>query len=65
MRRTDFSRMTVVEQIITIREDICNYACKYREYVAANNKDPLVQRIKLQEYCKDCPLIKLHFNGVV
>lgn len=49
MRRKNFADMTVVEQLVRIREDVCEYACKYRE--AGETK-----------YCHECPLGKIHYS---
>lgn len=51
MRRNNFSEMTVVEQIAVIREEICEYACKY--YEAPDKKS----------YCEGCPMQSLDYKG--
>ena len=61
MRRYNPERMTIVEQLIVLREDVCRYSCKYWDETSKCN-DPYIQKVKLQEYCKDCPLTKLHFT---
>ena len=61
MRKHNKERMTIVEQLIVIKEDTCKYACKYREYIMANNNDPVVQQAKLQDYCKACPMNSIHY----
>ena len=62
MRKNNLSEMTVVEQIIAIRESVCQYACKYKEDVNRKYKDPVTQKVMVQQYCKDCPLPRLHFE---
>ena len=62
MRRNNFNDMTVVEQIITIKEDTCLYACKHMEQMRERYHDPQVQLIMLQEYCQRCPLGRLHIE---
>lgn len=63
MRRNNFERMTIVEQLNVIREDICAYACKYREIAEDDYKDPLMQKVYLQRFCKDCPITKVAYRG--
>lgn len=62
MRRRNADRMTVVEQIVSLRDDVCEYACKHIDKVNAEHSDPLFQRIFLQEYCQKCPMNKLHYK---
>lgn len=50
MRMNNFADMTVVEQLVRIREDVCEYACKYRE-------------AGIKSKCQKCPLGKIHYNG--
>lgn len=50
MRENNFADMTVVEQLVRIREDVCEYACKYRE-------------LGITSKCRECPLGKIHYNG--
>lgn len=72
MRKNDTSRMTIVEQIVSVREEICDYACKYREevYDTCRNESMLSQnecdyesiaKVYLKRYCDDCPMAKLHY----
>ena len=64
MRRNNANRMTVVEQLIEIREEVCEYSCKYRD-IAKNqySGDVTMQKLFIQGYCHHCPLTKVHFNG--
>ena len=63
MRKNNPSRMTVVEQLVKIREDVCVYACKYREDAQERHGgDMTMVRLEVQRYCHDCPLAKVHFD---
>ena len=62
MRKNNFADMTVVEQLIAIRDDVCEYACKYRESVKRSEGDEVLWKISVQRYCHDCPLTKLHYQ---
>ena len=55
--------MTVVEQLIAIREDVCRYACKYKEDIEFEYPDPLVQKVMIQQFCQGCPMTKIHYEG--
>lgn len=57
MRRNNVLDMTIVEQLVVIRENVCEYACKYREKA---KKDEILWRVELKRYCRDCPLTKIH-----
>lgn len=61
MRKVNPNRMTVVEQLVSIREATCDYACKHKERVEQEQKDPLIQKVVIQGYCHDCPLAKVHY----
>ena len=63
MRKNNFADMTVVEQLVRIREDVCEYACKYREEAKkAYSGDDTMQRLAIQRYCHECPLGKIHYS---
>ena len=53
--------MTIVEQIVAVREEVCEYACKYREDICRKYKERATQKIMLQQYCHNCPLTQLHY----
>ena len=56
--------MTVTEQIAKIKNDVCDYACKYREfYKDKYPEDKISFLATLQEYCHECPLNKLHYGA--
>lgn len=60
MRANNPSDMTIVEQIVQVRKEICNYACKFQQY-CNDNYDELEAKIQLQKYCKGCPITNLHY----
>ena len=64
MRKNNISNMTVVEQIIAIKEDTCLYACKHIEQTKKDYHDPQVQLVMLQGYCQGCPLGRLHIETI-
>ncbi len=51
--------MTIEEQIIAIREEMCDYACRYKKRLEDEHKDPIVAKAYLQEYCQGCPMNRL------
>lgn len=57
MRQNNEARMTVVEHIVKIQGEICEYVCKYKE----RYKTEYPYAKGLRECCKDCPVKKLHF----
>lgn len=63
MRRNNPERMSIVEQLIVLKEDICHSYCKYAESTQKDYHDPLMQRYKLQEFCNNCPLNKIHYSS--
>lgn len=64
LRRNSAERMTVVEQLMKIREEVCIYACKYREKAKQQYpNDDIMQKLFIQGYCHVCPLAKVHYNG--
>ena len=62
MRKRNFADMSVVEQIVEIREEVCAYACKYREEASNLYSDEMMKKLYIQRYCHECPLTKLHFK---
>ena len=54
--------MTIVEQLIAIKDDVCKYACKFKEDIELEYPDPIVQKAYLQGYCHNCPLNSIHFD---
>lgn len=64
MRKNNPERMTITEQLIAIKEDACEYACMFKEYLEDEIKDPELRKEKLRGYCERCPLTKLYFEGV-
>lgn len=63
MRRNNTQDMTIVEQLVTVKEDVCRYACKFKEVVELAYPDPITQKAMLQGYCHECPLNKIHYMG--
>lgn len=63
MRRNNVGEMTVVEQLVAIKEDACRYACKYKEDLELEYTDPITQKAYLQGYCHECPLERVHYKG--
>lgn len=63
MRKNNIERMTVVEQLVNIREQVCIYSCKYFEEMCRKYHDESVKKVMLQHYCHNCPLTKLHYDG--
>ena len=55
--------MTVVEQLIEIREEVCEYACKYKEDIERKYRDEIIRKTMMQQYCHGCPLTQLHYHG--
>ena len=63
MRRRNFADMTVVEQLMEIKEQVCAYSCKYREEASNLYSDETMRKLYLQRYCHECPLSKVHYKG--
>lgn len=61
MRKNNMAEMTITEQIAKIKNDVCDYACKYLEKTNENS-DKQVATAVLQGYCHDCPLGRLHYD---
>lgn len=63
MRRNNMAEMTITEQIVKIKEDVCEYACKYRElYRDKFPSDDVSFLANLQGYCHGCPLNRLYYG---
>lgn len=62
MRKNNFGEMTVVEEIISLREEICATICKHMETCVREYKDEAIARIMLQKHCRNCPVVKLHYG---
>ncbi len=54
--------MTIVEQLISIREETCKYACMFKEYAEDEFKDDRTRERYLQSHCERCPLGKIHYQ---
>lgn len=64
MRKNNVERMTIVEQLIAIKEETCDFACMFKEYVEDQFEDEHKRQEILSGYCLRCPLGKLHYQGV-
>ena len=62
MRKNNKLEMSIVEQIVQIREEICVYSCKYMEQAKKEHKDDTLRKVYIQGYCHDCPLNNLHYK---
>ena len=51
MRKQNISNMTVVEQLVNIREQTCIYACKYKADIDRKYHDEIVRKTMIQQYC--------------
>ena len=60
MRRNNFNEMTIVEQLIAIKEETCKFACMFREYVKDEYENEQKRKEVLDGYCERCPLGRLH-----
>ena len=63
MRRNNVLDMTIVEQLVAIREDVCEYACKYKEDIDRKYKEDTTRKVMIQQYCHEYPLCHLHYVG--
>lgn len=63
MRKNNPDEMTIVEQIIVIKEEVCNFCCMFKEYVNDEFEDEQKKEEMLKGYCERCPLTRLHFTG--
>ena len=61
MRKNNILDMTIVEQLVAVREDVCGYACKYKEDIDRKYKEIPTRKIMIQQYCHYCPLTQLHY----
>lgn len=64
MRKNDTAKMTIVEQLMLVKEETCNFACMFREYAESEYSDIQKREEYLREYCLRCPLNRLHFGDV-
>lgn len=64
MRQNNTEEMTIVEQIIAVKEETCKFACMFREYVNDEYEDEQKRKEILKGYCARCPLGRLHFSDV-
>ena len=64
MRQNNSYEMTVVEQIVQIRKEVCEYSCKYWEEVSRMYKQDATKKIMVQQHCRYCPLTRLNFERV-
>lgn len=62
LRKRNFADMSVVEQIVEIREEVCAFVCKYRDEASNLYPDDLMRKLYIQRYCHECPLTKLHYQ---
>ena len=53
--------MTIVERLVVIREDVCEYACKYKEDIDRKYKETSTRKIMIQQYCHGCPITQLYY----
>ena len=60
MRKNSYERMTIVEQLISVKEKTCEYACKY--YDEGSYHESVNRKVYLQKYCHECPLGKVHYE---
>ena len=63
MRKNNVERMTIVEQLVLIKEETCEYACMFKEYAESEFEDKLKGIEYLEEHCLRCPLGRLHYTG--
>lgn len=64
MRKNDKSKMTIVEQLMLLKEETCNYACMFKEYAESEYEDTENGKEYLKEHCLRCPLNRLHYSDV-
>lgn len=59
-RRNNKERMTVIEQLEGLRDNICEDYCKYQEKAFSEHKDPdEALDALIKEHCNDCPFMGL------
>lgn len=56
--------MTIVEQLIEIKKETCNFACLFKEYVNDEFEDEQKRQEILKGYCERCPLNKINFDAL-
>lgn len=54
--------MTIIEQLVQIKNETCDFACMFKEYLEDSIKDPKERNEKLRGYCNRCPLNRLSFK---
>ena len=59
MRKNDITKMTIVEQLILIKEETCDFACMFKEYAQSEYEDIEKRQEYLNGYCQRCPLYRL------
>ena len=63
MRRNNEAEMTIVEQLLKIKEETCEYACGWMENLKMEcGEDDVLYKVHLQQYCQRCPLNKIHIE---
>ena len=62
MRQNNILDMTIVEQLVAVREEVCGYACKYKEDIDRKYKEDTTRKVMVQQYCRNCPLTQLHYK---
>lgn len=62
MRQNNTNNMTITEQLVKIKNETCVYSCKYLQEVYLEEEDVQLRIVKMQGYCHDCPLSRLHFE---
>ena len=50
MRQNNIMDMTIVEQLVAVREEVCGYACKYKEDIDRKYKETPTRKIMIQQY---------------
>ncbi len=59
-RRNNKERMTIIEQLEAMRDNLCEDYCKYQEQAFSTHKDPdEALDALMKEHCNDCPFIGL------
>lgn len=59
-RRNNKERMTVIEQLEGLRDNICENYCKYQEKAYSEHKDSgEAMDVLINQYCNDCPFMGL------
>jgi predicted metal-dependent peptidase len=59
-RRNNKERMTIIEQLESMRDNICENYCKYQEKAYSEHKDPdEAMDVLINQYCNNCPFMGL------